>query len=282
MLSGSNSGGLADYCENPAPFAIRTDDDQLNRVLAPLASKTVTSIIGFTELAGDRLYNAAAVFHLGRVAGLYRKLHPAIRRSVYSAGTQTPVFRVGGLTLGIVICNDSTFSEPAKAMAGQGATVLFIPTNNTLPAKRAYQGLLQEARASDFARVAENRFWVIRADVAGANGGLVSPALQGLSIPTAKLFKTHDRLARIYLSRMLLSDRSTLTAQCRVIVANGSKRRSGNRTTSGRMVGKPEVIAQVLVNVETGEVKSRKSTCPVSRLTKHYSRPADCGKLPSE
>jgi hypothetical protein len=50
-------------------------------------------------------------------------------------------------------------------MAGQGATVLFMPTNNTLPAKRAYQGLLQEARASDFARVAENRFWVIRADV---------------------------------------------------------------------------------------------------------------------
>jgi predicted amidohydrolase len=184
-------GGLADYCENPAPFAIRTDDNQLNKVLAPLASKTVTSIIGFTELAGDRLYNAAAVFHLGRVAGLYRKLHPAIRRSVYSAGTQTPVFRVGGLTLGIVICNDSTFSEPAKAMAGQGATVLFIPTNNTLPAKRAYQGLLQEARASDFARVAENRFWVIRADVAGANGGLVLVANVGKRAEIMKRVGVH-------------------------------------------------------------------------------------------
>jgi predicted amidohydrolase len=88
-------GGLADYCENPAPFAIRTDDNQLNRVLAPLASKTVTSIIGFTELAGDRLYNAAAVFHLGRVAGLYRKLHPAIRRSIRRA-RKPPFFALVG------------------------------------------------------------------------------------------------------------------------------------------------------------------------------------------
>jgi len=180
-------GGLADYCEDPALFAIRTDDNQLNRVLAPLASETVTSIIGFTELADDRLYSAAAVFHLGRVAGLYRKLHPAIRRSVYSAGTQTPVFRVGGLTLGIVICNDSTFSEPAKAIAGQGATALFIPTNNGLPEDRAYPGLVQEARACDFARVAENRFWVIRADVAGTNGELVSHGSSGIVDPDGKV-----------------------------------------------------------------------------------------------
>ena len=92
------------------------------RVLAPLTSDTVTSIVGFTELADDdQLYNAAAVFHRGRVTGLYRKLHPAIRRSVYSAGSATPVFRVGELTFGIVICYDSTFSEPARAMAAQGA-----------------------------------------------------------------------------------------------------------------------------------------------------------------
>ena len=83
-------GGLSDYAEDPAWFAIRTDDGQLAKVLAPLTSDTVTSIVGFTELADDdQLYSAAAVFHQGRVAGLYRKLHPAIRRSVYSAGSAT-------------------------------------------------------------------------------------------------------------------------------------------------------------------------------------------------
>ena len=33
---------------------------------------------------------------------------------------------------------------------------------------------MQESKASDLARAIENRFWVIRADVAGANGELIS------------------------------------------------------------------------------------------------------------
>jgi len=181
-------GGLSDYAEDPAWFAIRTDDGQLAKVLAPLTSDTVTSIVGFTELADDdQLYNAAAVFHQGRVAGLYRKLHPAIRRSVYSAGSATPVFRVGELTFGIVICYDSTFSEPARAMAAQGATALFVPTNNGLPIKRAYPGLVQEARASDSARALENGVWVIRADVAGTDGELMSYGSSGIVDPDGKV-----------------------------------------------------------------------------------------------
>src|SRR5438105_8929889 len=70
-------GGLADYSQNPAQGAIRTDNGQLASVLAPLASNTVTSIMGFTEAAGaGEIYNAAAGFHLGKVIGIYRKLHP--------------------------------------------------------------------------------------------------------------------------------------------------------------------------------------------------------------
>jgi len=174
-------GGLSDYPENHARFAIRTDDGQLAEALAPLASFTVTSIVGFTEIADDdKLYNAAAVFHKGQVAGIYRKLHPAIRRSVYSAGSATPVFRVDELTFGILICYDSTFPEPARAMAAQGATVLFVPTNNGLPTNRAYPGLVQEARASDCDRAIENSVWVVRADVAGTSGELMSYGSSGI------------------------------------------------------------------------------------------------------
>jgi predicted amidohydrolase len=127
-------GGLADYSEDPCQFAIDADAGRLDAGLAPLASDTVTTIVGFTELAsGGRLYNSAAVFQRGSVAGLYRKLHPAIRRSVYEAGNEVPVFQVGELTFGIVICNDSNYSEPARLMAAQDATALFVPTNNGLP-----------------------------------------------------------------------------------------------------------------------------------------------------
>ena len=120
-------GGLADYAGDPAEFAI--DVGQLRNALAPLASSTVTTIVGFTEIApGNRLYNAAAVFQDGQVLGVYRKLHPAVNRSIYAAGDQTPVFTVNGLTFGILICNDSNFAEPARIMSSRGATVLFIPT----------------------------------------------------------------------------------------------------------------------------------------------------------
>jgi 5-aminopentanamidase len=182
-------GGLADFSEDPARFAITTTSGEsgIASLLAPLASETVTSIVGFTELADERLYNSAAVFNRGRVIGLYRKLHPAIRQSVYSAGAATPVFRVAGLTFGIVVCYDSTFREPAAAMAARGAKILFVPTNNTLPAARANPGLVQAARATDIARAAKNSVWVIRADVAGSNGGLMSYGSSGIVDSTGRV-----------------------------------------------------------------------------------------------
>ena len=98
-------GGLADDAQCPVDIAIDVESDQLEELLAPLASKSVTAIVGFTETAGTgKLYNAAAVFHDGRVVGIYRKRHPAIRRSVYSAGDQSPVFTIGTLSFGIMIC----------------------------------------------------------------------------------------------------------------------------------------------------------------------------------
>ena len=127
-------GGLADYAPRPAQIAIDVERGQLDALLAPLASDTVTTILGFTEAGALRhLYNSAAVFHRGSVMGIYRKLHPAMRQSIYTAGDETPVFRVSGLTFGIVICNDSNYPEPARIMALQGASVLFVPTNNALP-----------------------------------------------------------------------------------------------------------------------------------------------------
>src|SRR5436309_2558557 len=94
-------GGLADYSLLPFDFAIDVEKGQLTAVLAPLASRAVTSIVGFTEIAGSKLYNAAAVFQNGEVVGVYRKVHPAINRSVYEPGNQIPIFTVGGLKFGI-------------------------------------------------------------------------------------------------------------------------------------------------------------------------------------
>lgn len=190
-------GGLADYSGDPSQFAIATDGDRLESALAPLASDTVTTIVGFTELAhGGRLYNSAAVFQRGSVAGLYRKLYPAINRSVYEAGCTLPVFHVGELTLGIVICNDSNYFEPARLMAAQGATALFVPTNNGLPLARfRHEHVAQTARNVDIARAVENSMWVIRADVAGRTDELVSYGSSGIVDPDGMVVQSARQLS---------------------------------------------------------------------------------------
>jgi predicted amidohydrolase len=177
-------GGLADYAILPVDGAFDAERGDLQELLAPLASDRVTTILGFTEIERDgRLYNAAAVFHQGSVAGVYRKLYPAINRSVYTAGHQMPVFRVGDLTFGVLICNDSNYLEPARIMAARGAAALFVPTNNGLPAAKARPELVAEARNVDIARAVENSVFVIRADVAGRVDGLVSYGSSGIVDP---------------------------------------------------------------------------------------------------
>jgi predicted amidohydrolase len=172
-------GGLADNAADPRESAIAADGDQLVRSLAPLASDTVTTIVGFTEVTGTgRLHNTAAVFHKGSVIGLYRKLYPAINRSIYTAGDRMPVFQIDGLTFGIMICNDSNYPEPARMMAAKGATALFIPTNNGLPPEKA--DVAAHARKVDVALAREHGVSVIRADVAGRADGMVSYGSSGI------------------------------------------------------------------------------------------------------
>jgi 5-aminopentanamidase len=174
-------GGLADYATRPADIAIDAEGGQLQALLAPLANDRVTTILGFTEIArSGLLYNSAAVFHRGAVIDIYRKLYPARNRSVYAAGDTLPVFTVGGLTFGIIICNDSNYYEPARIMAAQGAAALFMPTNNGLPPAKAAPELVAEARNVDIARAIENSVAVIRADVAGRMENLVSYGSSGI------------------------------------------------------------------------------------------------------
>jgi predicted amidohydrolase len=187
-------GGLADYAEDPRLFAITTA--RLDSALAHLSSDVVTTIVGFTELAdAGRLHNSAAVCHRGSVIGVYRKLYPAINRSVYEPGRDVPVFQVGALTFGIVICNDSNYCEPARLTAARGATALFVPTNNGLPPTKGGAGLIPESRRVDTARAIENSMWVVRADVAGGAGELSSWGSSGIVDPDGTVVQTARELS---------------------------------------------------------------------------------------
>jgi predicted amidohydrolase len=197
-------GGLADYHPKPYSSALNAEDGQLNAVLAPLASDTVTTIVGFTEVdRRGRLFNSAAVFHKGSIVGLYRKIHPAINRSIYQPGDRVSVFTLGDLTFGILICNDSNYPELARLMTAQGATALFVPTNNGLPPAKGGPGLVDEARKVDITCALKNGVSVIRADVAGRLADFVSYgssaiiASDGNVITTASLLEPDLIVAEI-------------------------------------------------------------------------------------
>ena len=166
-------GGLADYAREPSELAFGVENGAIEKVLAPLTSDTVSTIVGITESSeSGALYNTAVIFHRGTVIGRYRKVYPAVNRSVYSAGTELPVFTIGPLTFGVIICNDTNYLEPARVMAAKGATALFIPTNNCLPTEKA--NVVVRARSTQTARAVENGVNVVAADVAGRQGRFVS------------------------------------------------------------------------------------------------------------
>ncbi|MEO7689202.1 MAG: carbon-nitrogen hydrolase family protein [Sphingomonas sp.] len=166
-------GGLADDVEHPAQSAISVESGELETLLAPLASDTVTTIIGFTEITtAGKLHNSAAILHRGTLLGVYRKRHPAIRRSVYTPGEETPVFTIDGLTFGIMICNDTNHPELARALVARGAQALFVPSNNALSPEKA--DVVSATHAVDIDCAREHRVPVVRADVAGRSADRVA------------------------------------------------------------------------------------------------------------
>jgi len=195
-------GGLADDAVDPVAIAIDASNGQLQAVLAPLASNSVTTIVGLTERdEGGRLFNTAAIFRHDAVVGLYRKRFPAIRRSIYDAGTASPTFRIGPLRFGIMICNDTNHPAVAAEIAAAGATVVFVPTNNALPPDRA--DVSARTRAVDVARATENRLIIVRADVAGRSADRISfgsspiVAADGRVLQSAKPFSADILVAEI-------------------------------------------------------------------------------------
>jgi predicted amidohydrolase len=184
-------GGLADDVERPAEIAIRAQD--LAATLRPLASARVTTVVGFTEAADDRLYNAAAVCREGEVVGLYRKRHPARRVSVYSAGTESPVFTIGDARFGLMICNDTNFPDLADELVARGARLLLVPSNNGLRSEIA--DVVGLTRAVDVETARRCGVPVVRADVAGRTDGRVALGASAIIDARGEVVRAGTRLA---------------------------------------------------------------------------------------
>jgi predicted amidohydrolase len=72
-------------------------------------------------------------------------------------------------------------------MVARGAAALLVPTNNGLPADRAHARIAADARRVDVERATAYGVSVIRADVAGAAGDLVSHGSTGIVGPDGRV-----------------------------------------------------------------------------------------------
>ncbi len=181
-------GGLADYARDPSRCALDVAAGDLHAVAAGLGGAHAAVVLGFTERGPEgRLFNSAAVMRRGELLGVYRKLYPAIHRSVYSAGDALPTFEIDGFRFGVLLCLDSNYFAPARILAARGAAALFVPTNNGMPPSRGSPKLIGLTRSTDIARALENGVSVVRADVVGSAGGLVAPGTTAVVDPDGEV-----------------------------------------------------------------------------------------------
>ncbi len=87
-------------------------------------------VAGIYERAGSAVYNTAVLLGRdGEVAGVYRKTHLP-REEVeggITPGDSYPVFTTDFGKVGLMICWDLQFPEPARALALQGAELILLP-----------------------------------------------------------------------------------------------------------------------------------------------------------
>ena len=115
------------------------------------------------ENDSDTFYNTLHVVGPEGLVGSYRKIHlfSLMGEPHYlEAGKDYSIFSTGLCTISGIICYDIRFPELPRALALQGAQILFVSAEFPYPRKNHWQILLR-------ARAIENQFFVVACNRAG-------------------------------------------------------------------------------------------------------------------
>ena len=113
-------------CSSPRSSA--TTSRRLSEVVA--ASKGIAVVVGFVNSEGNQVYNAAAVAHNGKLAGVYHKVYlPNYgvfdEDRYFKPGRVCPVYTINGVAVGVNICEDIWYAlGPVPLQREAGAEVI--------------------------------------------------------------------------------------------------------------------------------------------------------------
>lgn len=128
----------------------------------------IALLCGYPERAPDGLYNAALMVDRdGRVIANYRKNHlfGDYEKAFFKPGDGLVSTELDGLKVGVLICYDIEFPEPARALALDGVAFVAVPTSLMTPNDPVARTLVP-------ARACENQIFVAYANRCGREGDL--------------------------------------------------------------------------------------------------------------
>ncbi len=104
--------------------------------LSRVAEENKVVLVGGSiyEKEGKKRYNTSVVFDYdGRILGKYRKVHvpndPSFyEKSYFDSGSKYQVFGTKYGKIGVLVCFDQWYSEPARILRLMGANIIFYPT----------------------------------------------------------------------------------------------------------------------------------------------------------
>lgn len=146
-------------------------DGPTTRFLLNLARHLNTFIVaGIAEQFKNNTYNSAVILGPDGYIGTYRKTHLFdSEKDIFQPGNKLPpVYLLGEMRVGVMICFDWRFPEVARILALKGADVIAHPSNLVLP--HCPQAMIT--------RCLENRVYAITADRVGTENRIAdTPAL---------------------------------------------------------------------------------------------------------
>lgn len=84
--------------------------------------------VGLSEKENDIVFNTQIIVGPDGYIGKQRKLHLSRDEVLfYKGGREIPVFDIGKSKVGMIICYDNQFPEPARILALRGADILLMP-----------------------------------------------------------------------------------------------------------------------------------------------------------